>query len=560
MNSVGLLEEIKSRTDIVEFISDYVTLKKAGQNYKGLCPFHSEKTPSFMVNQAKQIFHCFGCGTGGDVVAFLMKVENLPFPEALQYIAKKAGIKITESAFDRNSSARRQSILQANEEAMRFYIKTLRNSDTALTYLQKRSITEDSMTSFSIGYAPNVRNSLYTHLKKLGTPESVMLNAGLVVTDGKSFRDWFRGRILFPICSMRNDVVAFGGRVMDNTQPKYLNTSETGIFKKSETLYAINLAKDEIRKKGYALIVEGYLDAILCHQHGFRNTVAPLGTALTARHVQKLKSLAARVVLVFDGDDAGIAAAKRSLSICCEQDITAKVLLLPRGEDPDSFLRKAGSDSFRKCLSSAHSAIRFLLHTSQGERIETVREAIAMIATMKDMLQADELLRELADRSKINESVLRSEIEKTRKKVHARKPDMPQYASLQPTREELILLSALLSFPEKARSVFSEVPLEEITDKTIRSLLYKIHELGDKANIASLLSDADDIERPLITGLSLNPGFDPEHVDANIVDCLLKIRQRKTEKERQLAEDTGDILRLDSLLKEKRKHIKGAHP
>ena len=560
MNSLGLLEEIKSRTDIVEFISDYVTLKKAGQNYKGLCPFHSEKTPSFMVNQAKQIFHCFGCGTGGDVVAFLMKVENLPFPEALQYIAKKAGIKITESAFDRNASARRQSILQANEEAMKFYIKTLRNSDTALTYLQKRGISEDSMTSFSIGYAPNVRNSLYTHLKKLGTPESVMLNAGLLVTDGKTFRDWFRGRILFPICSMRNDVVAFGGRVMDNTQPKYLNTSETGIFKKSETLYAINLAKDEIRKKGYALIVEGYLDAILCHQHGFRNTVAPLGTALTARHVQKLKSLAARVVLVFDGDDAGIAAAKRSLSICCEQDITAKVLLLPRGEDPDSFLRKAGSDSFRKCLSSAHSAIRFLLHTSQGERIETVREAIAMIATMKDMLQADELLRELADRSKINESVLRSEIEKTRKKVHARKPDMPKYASLQPTREELILLSALLSFPEKARAVFSEVPLEEITDKTIRSLLYKIHELGDKANIASLLSDADDVERPLITGLSLNPGFDPEHVDANIVDCLLKIRQRKTEKERQLAEDTGDILRLDSLLKEKRKHIKEAHP
>jgi DNA primase len=560
MKSAGLLEEIKSRTDIVEFISDYVPLKKAGQNYKGLCPFHSEKTPSFMVNQAKQIFHCFGCGAGGDIVTFLMKIENLSFVESLQSIAKKLGIRVTESAFDKSSSAKRQSLLQANEEAMKFYMKTLRNSDTALTYLEKRGITEDSITAFSIGYAPEMRNALFTHLKRLGIPEPVMIGAGLIVSDGKGYRDWFRGRILFPICSMRNDVVAFGGRVMDTSLPKYINTPETGIFRKSETLYAINLAKDEIRKKGYSLIVEGYLDAILCHQHGFRNTVAPLGTALTARHVQKLKSLAARVVLVFDGDAAGIAAARRSLSICCEQDMTAKVLLLPQGEDPDSFLRKSGSDSFRKYLSSAHSMIRFLLQTSRGERIETIREVLDMIATMKDMLLADELLRELADRSKINESVLRNEIDKLRQKVHAKKSDLPRHHALQSSREELILLSALLSFPEKAPAVFANVPLEEITDKTIRTILYKIDALGDEASITALLSDADDIERTLITGLSLNPGFDPEHVDTNIADCLLKISQRKTDKERQMAEDTGDIIRLDSLLKEKRKHGKGAHP
>lgn len=558
MNSGGLLEEIKSRSDIVEFISDYVPLKKAGQNYKGLCPFHSEKTPSFMVNQSKQIFHCFGCGAGGDVVTFLMKVENLSFVEALQYLAKKLGIKVTESAFDKTASAKRQSVLQANEEAMKFYINTLRHAPAALAYLRQRGITEDSVTAFSIGYAPEMRNGLLTHLKKVGIPEDVMLNAGLILTDGKTYRDWFRGRILFPICSMRNDVIAFGGRVMDTSLPKYINTPETGVFKKSETLFAIHLAKDEIRKKGYSLIVEGYLDAILCHQHGFKNTVAPLGTALTARHLQKLKSLAPKVVLVFDGDDAGIAAAKRSLSICCEQDMAAKVLLLPRGEDPDSFLRKEGSDSFRKYLASAHSMIRFLLETSRGERVETVREALSMIAMMKDMLRADELLRELADRSKINESVLRSEIEKIPQKVHAKKPDIPRHPFQQPNREELILLSALLSFPGKARQVFTTVPLEEITDKTIRALLYKIYELGEEASIAALLSNADDIERTLITALSVNPGFDPEHVDANIADCLLKIRQRKTDKERQMAEDTGDIIRLDSLLKEKRKSIKGA--
>ena len=560
MKAGGLLEEIKSHIDIVEFISDYVALKKSGQNYKGLCPFHSEKTPSFMVSQPKQIFHCFGCAAGGDVVSFLMKHDNLPFGEALQYLAKKAGLKITDSAFDTNFSAKRQKILQVNEEAMKFYMRALRQSNTAMAYLRQRGVSEDALTTFSIGYAPDQRNTLSLHLKKMGHSDSILMNAGLAVADGKGCRDWFRGRILFPIFTMRNDIVAFGGRVMDNALPKYINSPETEIFKKSETLYAINLSKDEIRKKGYALIVEGYLDAIMCHQHGFKNTVAPLGTALTSRHVHKLKSLTNGVVLVFDSDDAGVSAARRSLSILCETDIRAKVLLLPPGEDPDSFLRKTGSEPFRKSLSSAQSMIEFLLSSAKGERIEAIREALAMIASMKDLLQADELVRELVDRSKINESVLRSELEKMRQKAHAHTREKPQHAAAPFNREELLLLSALLSFPEKSHSVLSQLTLEDIRDETIRSLLHKINKHGDTVTIPILLNDADDAERTLITGLSLNPGFDPEHVDKNIDDCLLKLKQRKDEKERQLAEDTGDITRLDSLLKEKRKSIKGAHP
>ena len=560
MKAGSLLEEIKSHIDIVEFISDYVALKKSGQNFKGLCPFHSEKTPSFMVSQPKQIFHCFGCGAGGDVVSFLMKHDNLPFGEALQYLAKKAGLKITDSAFDKNFSAKRQKILQVNEEAMKFYMRTLRQSNSAMEYLRQRGITEDALTAFSIGYAPDQRNILCTHLKKTGHPDSILMNAGLAVADGKGCRDWFRGRIIFPICNLRNDVVAFGGRVMDNTLPKYINSPETEIFKKSETLFAINIGKDEIRKKGYAIIVEGYLDAIMCHQHGFKNTVAPLGTALTSRHLQKLKSLTSRVVLVFDGDDAGVSAARRSLSILCENDIKAKVLLLPAGEDPDSFLRKRGSEPFRKLLSAAQSMIRFLLKSAKGERIDAVREALTMIASMKDLLQADELVRELVDSSKINEAVLRSELEKVRQKAHAQKREKPHYAAVAFNREELLLLSALLSFPEKSRSVLSQLTIEDMRSETIRSLFHKINELGDTVSLPMILNNADDTERTLITGLSLNPGFDPEHVDKNIDDCLLKLRQRKTEKETQMAEDSGDITRLDSLLKEKRKYIKVAHP
>ncbi len=472
---------------------------------------------------------------------------------------KNIGIKITESAFDRKFSERRQHILQANEEAMKFYTRTLRDSNTAMEYLKQRGISEDSIAAFCIGYAPDQRNILLSQLKKLGTPDSVMIDAGLVIADGKGHRDWFRRRIIFPIVTIRNDVIAFGGRVMDDAMPKYLNTPETEIFKKSETLFAINLAKDEIRKKGYAIIVEGYLDAVMCHQHGFRNAVAPLGTALTARHIQKLKSRTSRVVLIFDGDDAGIAAARRSLSLCCEHDISARILPLPRGEDPDSFLRKAGSHSFQKSLSSSQSMIEFLLSGARGENIDLAREALAMIASMKDMLLADELVRELSDRSKIHETALRSELEKMRLKGHVPSRVRQQLPAPQFNREELILLSTLLSFPEKSDLVLSQLAFEDIRDETIRSLMKKISKLGGQANITALLKDADEGERTLITGLSVNPGFDPEHVDTNIADCLSKLRQKKTDRERQIAEDSGDIVRLDSLLKDKRKHIKQDH-
>lgn len=559
MKAGGLLEEIKSRTDIVDFISDYIPLKKSGQNYKGLCPFHSEKTPSFMVSRTKQIFHCFGCGAGGDIVTFLMKHDNLPFGEALVYIAKKSGIAITESAFDRNESYRRQNILRANEDARQFYMTTLSAAGAAGTYLRQRGLLEETIVSFCIGFAPNQRNALYTYLAKIGHADVIVKNAGLAIADGDSYRDWFRRRIIFPIVSLRGDVVGFGGRVMDNSHPKYINTPETEVFRKSETLFAINLAKDEIRKKGHALIVEGYLDAMACHQHGFRNAVAPLGTALTPRHIQKLKSLTGRVLLVFDGDDAGAAAARRSLSICCEQDIMVGVTLLPRGDDPDSFLRKSGREAFSRYLSSSKSMIEFMLPVSGVGRIEAVRETLSMIASVKDLLHADVLVRELADRSKINEAVIRSELEKMRLKDRTRKNDALQSAAPLVRHEELLLLSALLLFPEKAGSVLSRLSLEDITDDTVRSLLSRITGLGDGANIGAILNDADDAEKRLVTGLSLNPGFDPEQVDANIADCLRKLKQRKKEMERQVAEDAGDIKRLDSLLKEKRKQINEAN-
>lgn len=566
MKANSLLEEIRSKVDIVEFISDYVPLKRAGQNYKAHCPFHSEKTPSFMVSPSKQIFHCFGCGVGGDVVTFLMKHENLSFNEAIKHIAKRAGIKITalnqvQGRFNKDASERREQMLQIHKEAVRFFIEKFRGSESAQAYLKKRGIDKVSIDSFRIGYAPAEWDSLFRYLSKKGYSDSLIKDTGLVVFStsggGKGYRDMFRARIIFPIFNQRNDVIAFGGRAIDDSQPKYLNSPETEIFKKGETLFALNLAKDDIRKKGYVIIVEGYLDTIVCHQYGFRNTVAPLGTALTSKHLQRLKSLSEKVVLVFDSDEAGISAARRSLVTLCECDFRPRVLLLPEGEDPDSFLRKNGSQSFESMLSGAMSMVEFLLNTSKGDRIESVRESLAMIAVMKDLIIADEMLRELAERSKVNESALRGELKKIKRIAVSSRVEKTGTVRAAENREECLLLSAVIAFPEKAGYVLSRLNIGDLKDGTVRSLFRKIEALADNLNMESLINDADDAEKALITRLSLEPGFDLEHVDRNIADCLQSLLQKKFEERRRMAEESGDLALLNSFLKEKRKLIKG---
>jgi DNA primase len=399
-------------------------------------------------------------------------------------------------------------------------------------------------------------------LKKTGHADSLIQKAGLIVADGKGFRDSFRRRIIFPIWNLKNDVIAFGGRVMDHSLPKYINSPETEVFKKGETLFATNLSKDEIRKKGYAVIVEGYLDTVMCHQYGFKNTVAPLGTALTSKHLQKLKILTDKVVLVFDGDPAGISAARRSLAILCENGFKAKVLLLPEGEDPDSFLRKNGDLSFQKMLTDALSMIEFLLNTSKGDMTDQVREVLVMVASVKDILRAEEMLGELADRSRISEPALRSELERIRKKTGSQSVQCTKSIITPSHREELLLLSAIVSFPEKAESVLSRFNIEDIKDETVRSLFRKMQMLGDKMSITALLDNAADTERALITKFSVDPGFDPELADQNIDDCLQTIAYKGFEERKKLADakEPDDAVLHNSLLKEKRRFIKGANP
>jgi DNA primase len=312
MRNVRILEEIKSRVDIVNLISRYVGLKKSGQNWKGLCPFHSEKTPSFTVNEAKQIFHCFGCGAGGDVITFLMKYENVSFHEATGILAKDAGIPLPSENAGAKNLQRDEKIRNALFDACNYFEMRLRESETALEYLRERGISEESAGLFRLGYAPAGWQNLLHYLRRAGHGDEVIQAAGLAVKGEKGLYDMFRQRVMFPIMSAGGNILAFGGRALadgkdprNGSVPKYINSPETAVFRKSDTLFGLFTAKEAIRRENRVIIVEGYMDVIVCFQYGFRNVVAPLGTSLTSGHVRRLRNFTNDSVLVFDGDAAG---------------------------------------------------------------------------------------------------------------------------------------------------------------------------------------------------------------------------------------------------------------
>ncbi|MDP3260542.1 MAG: DNA primase, partial [Thermodesulfovibrionales bacterium] len=467
METDRILEDIKSRLDIVELISDYIELKKAGQNYKANCPFHAEKTPSFTVSQSKQIFHCFGCGAGGDIFGFVMKYENINFQEALKMLAKKAGVQLSGYRFEDGLAERKERLYVIQKEALNTFTGNLKKSKTAIAYLDKRGVSQEMVEAFSIGYADRGRKVLYDHLRAKGFDDSLITQSGLIFTGESGLHDVFKNRIIFPIFNIQGDAVAFGGRAIDDSMPKYLNSPETLLFKKSETLYGLNVAKDEIRKKGYVMIAEGYLDVIMCYKHGFLNVVAPLGTALTTGHLQKLGRFTKKVLLVFDSDAAGIAAAKRSLSILYEHGFRSKVLLLPEGDDPDSFLRKNGSRAFQIKMSKSESMVDFILRL-KGDKPDNVRTAIGIIDNAKDLILREELFRELAEKSGIREAVLRGETKK-----YEQKAGIAKTAGVAKTAgffydEEVLLLSAIVAFPDRAPYIFANLKIDRVCNPAVR--------------------------------------------------------------------------------------------
>jgi len=528
----SVLEEIKSRLDIVEVISEYIPLRKAGQNYKALCPFHTEKTPSFMVSPTRQIYHCFGCGSGGDVFTFLIKYENLSFEEAADVLAKKAGVTLKRFQKDELKKGERETLLNLHRDALLFYQKSLLQSSPAIEYLRKRGINSEAQRLFSLGYAPQKVDALFSHLKDKGYELESIKKAGLVSSGVKDYYDTFRHRIIFPIFDLRGEVIAFGGRVINpNGEPKYLNSQETPIFNKGSVLYGLNLAKESIKKLKYAILTEGYFDVITLHMNGFSNTAAPLGTAFTQEHGRLIKRFVEDVVLVFDGDPAGFRAAKNAMGTLLQVGLNVKVLPLPEGEDPDSILRKHGKEAFGDLLNNTLSLVDFFM--LQGRNTHSIaRDVLEVISKIPDSILQGHYVKLLSERLKINELFIREELMKMKKASKLRDRGIegqtytPEGHIKSRPREEIYILQLLLNFPQKAERIFDSVSAEDFEDLLLKSIFKKMKNALMDYN--ALISECEEEERNFLTSLSFKDA--PQDAEKLLGDCLNRLKSKKTQR------------------------------
>lgn len=418
------IQDLKSRTDIADIISGYVNLKKSGRTYMGLCPFHGEKTPSFSVSPENGFFHCFGCGEGGDVITFIKKIENLDYVEAIKFLAQKAGLSVPEDGQSKGLGDLKKRIYEANREAARFFYKNLYSPDgrEALEYLKKRRLTDKTITHFGLGYSPKSRFELLNYLKKKGFSEAELIQANLAVQyEKKRPIDRFSDRVMFPIIDLRGNVIGFGGRIMSDIKPKYLNTAETPAFNKSKNLFALRFAKQ--KAQGQLILVEGYMDVIALHQAGFENTVATLGTALTQEQAAIIKRYCDEVVICYDADEAGQKATQRAINLLRPTGLNIKIVRVPDGKDPDEFIKAHGDQGparFRLLLERSGNDVEYRfnkLHEKYSmdvpdEKIEYLTEAAKMIATLENSIERDYYISKLSQEQEISKSAISQEVNK----------------------------------------------------------------------------------------------------------------------------------------------------
>lgn len=408
-----VLDEIRQKSSIVDVISEYVDLKKKGSNYMGLCPFHSEKTPSFSVSESKQIFKCFGCSSGGDVITFIMKIEHLSFIEAVKFLAEKYNIELSEEKVDKKKLDKITRCYEANVLAAKFYMQNLKNNKMALEYLERREIGPEIITAYGLGFAEDSWNNLLNYMKSNGYNEEELVEYNLVSKsqNGKYF-DRFRNRIMFPIIDLRRRVIAFGGRVMDDSMPKYLNSTDTVVFHKGRNLYNQNIVKNLDRSR--IILVEGYMDVISLYKSGIKYSVASLGTALTQEQAELVKKFGKDVYICYDGDEAGIRATKRAIGILRSVGVNPKIIRLPEGLDPDEYLKKYGAFNFEVTLSEATNYFEYLIEdlkknfdisTTEGMTGFLV-ESAKLVATIKNPIERDLEIDRLSKDYKVTRSAI----------------------------------------------------------------------------------------------------------------------------------------------------------
>ncbi|MFH1189958.1 MAG: DNA primase [Candidatus Omnitrophota bacterium] len=512
-----IIEQVQSRSDIVEVISRYVPLKKAGRNFKAPCPFHNEKTPSFVVSPDKQIYHCFGCGAGGNVFSFLMKQENLQFPEVIEMLAENAGIVLPKDISRGGPSEQDNRLYKINELAAAFFQENLARDRSAKEYLVSRGVGPETVRKFRIGYAPDAWEALLGFLKTKGVDAGLAEKAGLAVANGKGGHyDRFRKRVTFPIMDLKERVLGFGARIMDSSLPKYINSPETPIYSKGRNLYGLNFSRDAIKKKGHALIVEGYLDFLIPYQAGIQNIIATLGTALTVDQAKLLKRFAKTMVLVYDPDEAGESAALRGLDIFVSEDMNVYIAELPKGLDPDGYIRKNGAEDFIKLVKSSKNIFDYKFDklskrfnpATTGGKTAIVNEMLPTLSKIGNAVSRSEMIKKLARSLSVDEDAVKAELSKVKPSFSERMAPVRTVEIRRDAKKaEIVVLAVLLDgIGDHADIVGRALEPDEIRSSAIRDIVgvilnlrkenkeinaaRLINHFGSGSESASLISEA----------------------------------------------------------------------
>jgi len=580
------VDDLKRQADIVRVVQDYVQLKKKGANWMACCPFHKEKTPSFSVSPTKEIFYCFGCHKGGDVFSFVKEIEGVGYGEAIKIVADRIGMPLPKMVNDERFTVKRQEadeVIQLNGWALEWWEQQLElggEARLAREYLDRREITEETRKTFRLGYSPDSWEALTLYLKQKGASQIQIERSGLIVKrdDGKSW-DRFRGRLMFPVFDTQARPIAFGGRTLKNEDAKYINSPETAAYVKGRNLFGLNLTRDEIRRNGFAILVEGFLDLIVPYQFGIRNIAASLGTALTPDQVKLLGRFARKVVVNYDGDRAGIQAAKKSIEILLAEDLEVKVLVLPENADPDEFVRKFGVTEYQQRRAKAQPHIQFVIENAlrdrslhrPAEKAEAVEEVLPYIRAVHSRIQKREYFDMAMDGLQINDLSLKRELwHSLRSPEHvtgSAGQKVLRRTGIKPTVAEQRLLGLLLAHDALRQEILPSLKksdYEELATASIFNALVELQQQGDEPDLDALTqkTEGDDTAQQLLPLLIMGGvGFDADK-DADLrlsvercLDALRLVnidrRIRELSAEIAAAERDGDEAKTVELISEK---------
>lgn len=578
------IEEVRSRSDIVSVIGRYVRLKRAGSGYTGLCPFHNEKTPSFHVNPARQMYKCFGCGVGGNVLTFVMEYENLTFPEAMEMLAQEAGIELPKqelTAQQKQQESLRQTLLEINKKAARYYFALLKSprGKPGYDYLTGRGLSDETILHFGLGYAGQGGGELYQYMKKEGYSDSVLKETGLFKMDERGAYDKFWNRVMFPIMDANNRVIGFGGRVMGDAKPKYLNSPETKIFDKSRNLFGLNYAKRG--KRSNMILCEGYMDVIALHQAGFTNAVASLGTAFTEQQANLIRRYTDEVLLTYDSDGAGIKAAMRAIPMLRRAGITGKVIHMEPYKDPDEFIKNLGAEEFEKRMEEAQNSFFFEIEvikknysmSDPEQKTKFIHETARKLLVFEDKIQRDNYLEAVAARYNIKTEDLRQLVVRYgnqmpsgyQEVMEERQQERIRKGKKKETREGIsysyrLLLSWLIEEPKLFVQIREWIKPEDFEEGLYRTVAKELYDQLDRGDLepARIIGHFEEVEDQNKVASMFQTSFgskiENDEKKKAITDLIVKIKEHSIERQ---AGQITDLNELQKLVQQK-KMLQGA--